>query len=801
MHRLTAGASFVNCHWKSGKRPKPPDEEAGTPLVVDSLNLCFMPRILLLRDGQPQREITMNDGQTLTIGREGHGADVEVEDKFISRLHCRVRVSDGSFTIEDLGSANGTWINMNRLPAGTLTSASEGDEISFGKESIYRLRLGDHVRVKPGPPPEDKGLLALLQSKPQVTIGRDKTCDIPIPALAVSRRHAIVSRTPAGYAVRDLDSTNGTFVNGQRIKGTVALGETDALSIGPMTFYLNAKATDLRQQTAIVAENVEKVYPNGNVGLHPTGIKVRSKEFVAVMGPSGCGKSTLLRTLNGENPATSGTVYVHGLELRQNFDRLKRNIGYVPQDDIVHKELTVEKSLYYAAKLRLASDVTNEEINARINEVLASLNINDPKTRKQRIASLSGGQRKRISIAVELLNEPSILFLDEPTSPLDPETIDEFLKCIKRLTEKGTTVVMVTHKPEDLHYVDKVIFLSTGGYLVFLGEQANILDYFKKESIVEIYSLLSNGQLGAEWYSKWVGENPLSAIETKAHGMKRVRRESVLRQTIWLSKRYLNIKWSDKGNLALLIAQPLIVALMLCAIFPFMQNGTLFMMALSSIWFGANNAAREIVGEMPIYRRERLYNLRIGPYLTSKVLVLSVISLIQVLIFVGIMQVRYAETRMPLGSFMESVGLMFYLSVAATFLGLLISAIFRNVEQVITIVPIILLPQIMLSGAVNRINSQFIEVISYFTLGRWGMEGLARIQDMNSPHGAGVVFGYPGSDPTDAPPVSALEVLDFYRPDLLGWFDGLYLNLVVLGVMGLSMLIGLVIAMRRKDTI
>jgi hypothetical protein len=283
--------------------------------------------------------------------------------------------------------------------------------------------------------------------------------------------------------------------------------------------------------------------------------------------------------------------------------------------------------------------------------------------------------------------------------------------------------------------------------------------------------------------------------------MRRPRRESVLRQTAWLSRRYLNIKWNDKANLLLLLAQPIVVALLLSAIFMFMQNGTLFMMALSAIWFGTNNAAREIVGELPIYRRERLFNLRIGPYLMSKLLVLSLIAFLQIVIYVGILQLRYADTRMPLGDFWQSVGFMFYLSVVSTFLGLLVSAIFRNTEQVITIVPIILLPQIMLSGAVNRINSQFIEIVSYGTLGRWGMEGLARIQDMNSPTGAGVVFGYPGSDPAQAPPVSALDVLDFYRADLLGWFDSLPLNLLVVGVMGVVLLVSLVVAMRLKDTI
>ena len=150
------------------------------------------------------------------------------------------------------------------------------------------------------------------------------------------------------------------------------------------------------------------------------------------MGPSGCGKSTLLRALNGDFPATEGKVYIHDMELYGNYDYLKRLIGYVPQDDIVHKELSVENSLYYAAKLRLSSDVSKEDIWFKINEVLTNLNINDSEIRKRKVKDLSGGQRKRVSIAVELLTDPSILFLDEPTSPLDPKLLKIFF-CVSKI--------------------------------------------------------------------------------------------------------------------------------------------------------------------------------------------------------------------------------------------------------------------------------------------------------------------------------------------------------------------------------
>lgn len=199
------------------------------------------------------------------------------------------------------------------------------------------------------------------------------------------------------------------------------------------------------------------------------------------MGPSGCGKSTLLKALNGDSPASSGEVFIFGLELVKNYELLKQKIGYVPQDDIVHSELTVNETLYYAAKLRLSDGALETLIQERITEILVSLNLNDTAIRSTKIKNLSGGQRKRISIAVELLNRPSILFLDEPTSSLDPETIEEFLKCLRYLCQQGTTVIMVTHKPEDLHFVDEIIFLGAKGHHAFAGSKNEFLSYFQKK--------------------------------------------------------------------------------------------------------------------------------------------------------------------------------------------------------------------------------------------------------------------------------------------------------------------------------
>jgi ABC-type multidrug transport system ATPase subunit len=449
------------------------------------------------------------------------------------------------------------------------------------------------------------------------------------------------------------------------------------------------------------------------------------------MGPSGCGKSTLLKALTGDNPATGGKVFLFGLNLIEHYKLLKKKIGYVPQEDITHRDLTVYETLYYAAKLRLDQSTTDKEIKDRINEVLSALNINNDNIIKTRVKSLSGGQRKRVSIAVELLNKPSILFLDEPTSPLDPETIEEFLKCIQALCRKGTTVIMVTHKPEDLNFADRLIFMGSNGYHVYDGSKEKILPYFQKSHIVEIYTLLSQKEVSQNWYQKWYSISELPRVE----GSKQLqidRDVNSFYQFKWLLKRNIAIKMGNPANLRLQVLQPIIISLLLILVFNNLVNdglptpGVIFMMNIAAIWFGVSNAAREIVDELPIYKRERMFNLKIGPYLCSKLTLLGTIGILQTFVLTTIIKLNYQAQLVMFGSTWLFLWLIF---ISGVILGLLISASAKNTESVMTILPIALLPQNILAGIVAPIDDKFTEILSFLTLGRWGTEGLARIQD------------------------------------------------------------------------
>lgn len=574
-----------------------------------------------------------------------------------------------------------------------------------------------------------KGLIHFLKDKEKIILGRGTHTDVVNDHTSVSGEHAEITYENGEYFVRDLNSSTGTFLNGKEVKGKVKFTKDDTLFIGLHAYTLHDAPRDLRDEHAISATSIEKIFDNGKVGLHKMSVHIANNEFVAMMGPSGCGKSTLLKALNNNNPATSGSVKIFGHDIRTHYDMLKRKIGYVPQDDIVHMELSVEQSLYYAAKLRLPADISETEIKERINEVLESLNINNKEIRKNRISELSGGQRKRISIAVELLHKPPILFLDEPTSPLDPESVEEFLKCLKRLNEAGTTIVMVTHKPEDLNFAQKVIFMASNGYHVYYGDPKDFLSYFNKQRIIEVYSNMDDENSARSFYKKWYEGQKKETDAEKEQTIKREKHESLLRQYFWLSVRYLNIKMNDRFNLLLLLAQPFVIGGLVTFIFGYFSLGIIFFMALSAVWFGVSNAAKEIVSEIPIYKRERMFNINITTYILSKITVLSLIALVQVIIFVLIIYFRYANQINHLSTVPQYIGFMFYLSISATILGLLLSAIFNTAEKVMTVVPMILMPQVMLSGVVTKIDSVPKELLSYLTLARWGTQGFATFQD------------------------------------------------------------------------
>ena len=714
-----------------------------------------------------------NDQKYVVVIGTGDQATLKLNNKLISSNHAQlVYDTKNQLHLQDLNSTNGTFLNGAKISPSKTYLVNSKDTIQLAAANGVLIVV---EALTGNPIEEDKvNILDKLKSKSKVVIGRADECDVILNNGSVSRQHAEVTKNNNGsYSIKDLNSTNGTFVNGRKIKGLQTIVHADKIFIGKLLLSLDGVTKDLSEELAICVKDIEKVFINNGKEtkvLNEMDLAIPSKSLLAIMGPSGCGKTTLMNTLNGVSPATNGKVYLFGQELISNYEYLKTQIGYVPQDDTIHRQLTVKQSLYYTAKLRL-SNFTESEIDNKIEEILEKLGVLHVKNNL--ISKISGGQRKRVCIALELLSEPLILFLDEPTSPLDPQTIEDFLNILKDLSNRGTTVIMVTHKPEDLEYMDEVIFLAKGGFPAYFGDSKSYKSYFGVKTAVSVFSLLSDSY----WIKKYKNPRPVSKVPETESPLSKSLNKSFIEQYIWLSKRYFKIKTNDKVNSFVMLLQAPIIAVLICLVFDQITPAVPFITALSAIWFGTNNAAREIVSELPIFKRERMFNMDISPYVLSKISVLAFFSIIQSAIFIGILYLRYrsndiVDYNAPFSAFIW----MSFLSIAATFLGLLLSATLATAEKVMTIVPIVLIPQIMLAGLVAKINTPYVELISYLTFTRWGTEGFNAIQEK-------VVISNLNAEDTASNAIEQLKS-QFYKTEWFGdWAGTLKLDIIAVFIL------------------
>jgi ABC transport system ATP-binding/permease protein len=751
----------------------------------------------------------------VVIGRD-ETSQIRLQKSVISKQHAQLIFDANSdLFVIDLGSSNGTFLNDRRLEKGVPYQVRSTDKLRFSGQQGVTLVFNpdDYIKEENSTNNQKENItntniLEKFKSKKIITVGRSEDNDVVLNHSSISRRHATIEKKSDNeFEIVDQNSTNGTYINGKRLVGSLKISKTDTIIIGRYQLSLNGVLRDLSKEVAIRAERIVKQFENGKIGLHECSFEIPSKSLLAVMGPSGCGKSTLLKALNGDAPPSSGTIYIGGLELNSNYDYLKTQIGYVPQDDIVHKELTVQQSLYYAAKLRL-HNADDSFIQQKINQVINDLNIGH--IRENLVGKISGGQRKRVSIAVEILTDPLILFLDEPTSPLDPQTIEEFLEILRNLSKKGTTVIMVTHKPEDLNYMDSVIFMAEGGHKVYHGASTAYLSYFNANDTINVYA-----QLALPAANKWINQHkqthpPLANLKNEVRQQSKVNSSNFFSQLYWLTMRNFNIKLNDTVNTSFLVGQAPIIAVLICMIFNKISPAVLFLIAVSAIWFGTNNAAREIVGEAAIYKRERMFNQRILAYILSKITVLGTFAAIQAFIFSLIIYLRYQQTDLkweePISTFLW----MLTISISASLMGLLLSATVATAEKAMTIVPIILIPQIMLAGALAKIENKFIEGLSYITLSRWGNEGFSHIQwkvvverpDLTNFNPTNENNSLELKDTT----VNAIQELEkSFHPSYKDWFGDfaytLKLDITVIFFLSLIFFVGIYRALKRKDAI
>jgi ABC-type multidrug transport system ATPase subunit/pSer/pThr/pTyr-binding forkhead associated (FHA) protein len=785
----------------------------------------------LIDDATRQAKRIELKGEVTRIGRDPEGEIViDVAAAVVSRRHAEIRKAGEKISITDQKSFNGTLVNGQRI-TGAVT-LFDGDQIQLGVGGP-ELRLIDpahpapaHRAIQPGSPspsqqlipsafgqiaamanretivatgsstsrtaaaPPDASqpqLLARLSfdNRPQLSVGRAADNDLRLDGLQISNHHARFARANGGVAVEDAGSTNGVYVNGERITSKRPVQPSDVIQIGPFVLQADAHqgvaVYDTRSKTRIDCINIVKSVTNRSGGgtiklLDDVGLTIQPNEFVGLLGPSGAGKSTLMDSLNGMRPATSGYVLINNLDLYRHLDSLKQSIGYVPQDDIIHRELTVYRTLYYVARLRLSADVSGREIDQIVNEVMDVTGLSE--RRDVPVGQLSGGQRKRVSIAVELITKPSVIFLDEPTSGLDPATEEKIMKLFRQIAESGRTVVLTTHAMENVKLFDKIVVLMRGK-LVFYGGPQEALAHIKADSFKDLYDKLEAPvdqqiaampplppnasksqkqafklqreqiaeQVADDWKKKFQSTEtyrrnvvePLSVLPRDGRAAAPPKRRSspvdAVRQWGTLTRRYMEVLSRDKFNLLILFGQAPIIAFLTFLVvgnksprdFPY------FVLALVSVWFGTSVASREIIRERAVYTRERMVNLRLFPYVASKLFVLALIVFLQCgLLFVSLKFLHYVGLMSVPGWAIPQLAVMLIAAMVGIALGLFISAIVKTSEMATSLVPLILIPQILFSGLVGVPTGISTKVIGSLMPATWAFDGLKQFSTLDT---------------------------------------------------------------------
>ncbi len=732
-----------------------------------------------------------NRGQTLQykltqpvhrLGRDSTWADLVVPAQdwgVVSGQHIvftkegeRYRIKDGDG--QSKPSTNGLFISHTRVTIHPGMVLEKNVQFQIG-QNPQNMILMDYV-VQPDAPITahlKQTKLALRGLEATVALGREPAAvtdavSMTLDAPSVSRYHASIQREGPRYVLRDR-STNGTYVNRHRLTQPYALQDGDIIQIGPFTLLFRHEVLEIfdrGDQLRLDALNLVRKVTYAKTQktiLSDVSLAIEPAQLVAIVGGSGAGKSTLMKTLLGIAPTTSGTVLLNGNDLRQNFDLYRAEIGYVPQDDIVHYNLTVEEVLSYACELRLPPDT---DIPAAVTRTLEQVKLSH--VRHTVIAQLSGGQRKRVSIAVELLANPKLFFLDEPTSGLDPGLDKKMMELLRELADDGRTIVLVTHATSNLEVCDRIVFMGSGGQLCYFGPPKEAMTFFDAPAdfkyFADIYIKLDEGNSDEErvknvqyWAQKFQHsldhrqyvKSVLSTASNSTLSDKPKRQKtSSWRQWLILGRRYLKLVRRDRFSLLLLFfTAPIGVFLIRLALQgenPLAEPSTpvdpaqgplalkvLFVFTCATIWVGLSSTAQTIVKEANIYLRERLVNLRLMPYLGSKFSIHAGLAVIQTLLLVIVIILSFESPQPDLIPWSLSLLVTTFLTLlASTSLGLMISSFVSNPTQANSTLPLILIPQIVFSGILFKLEGAS-RVISWIMMSRWSIGAYAAGLNVN----------------------------------------------------------------------
>lgn len=747
--------------------------------------------------------IGISSSERVFLGRDS-SATVTIPHELVSRRHLEIYCADGHWVARDHGSLNGTFVQGGQEPAGTLIPLQPGTTLMLGDPvtGVVVRVLGTEAGPTPSSTvapmtdlslsangwvvpvavatgPGDVSLPGFTTSGGAITIGRALDNAIVVHDPMVSAHHARVSPRGGGsYLVEDLDSTNGTFVGGVRI-GRQVVPPGSIISLGKV--FLQARAEGLvriaqegppvpgssaapaltvSQVTfSVSTTRAERGAGPRKVLLDRVSFTVPHRSLVAVIGPSGAGKSTMLKTMIGALKPDQGQVCFNGLDMAVFAASVADRVGMVPQDDLVHSELTARQAIEYAARLRFPDDSTADERDQAVQWALRELGLVEHAD--TRIARLSGGQRKRVSTAMELLTKPDLLFLDEPTSGLDPNLDREVMELLRGLahgtaqTPNGRTVVVITHSTENLDKADFVLLLAPGGKVAYFGPPDRLQPFFAsriagKPSYASIYALIARApdEAQAAFKASDLAPAPAPIVSQQVPQLEgaRARRRRLLPQTLTLLGRQARLMVADRSLILFTLALPVVVGLLTLAVraadgfnpattTKAVGNPRILMVVLvfGAVLMGMVPSVRQLIGERAIFTREAGVGVRPSAYLASKVVLLGAVSAIQSALMVTVALALNAHPDLgvvgPLG--LELFAMSLATAWACSALGLLLSGAVTTSEQVMPLMVLVLMFQLVMCGGVLNVTGPGINQASLLSPSRWGFAVGASSLDFN----------------------------------------------------------------------
>ncbi len=588
---------------------------------------------------------------------------------------------------------------------------------------------------------------------------------------------------------------NELYLNGQIINNrtnyVLTHGASIRSSLVQPIYYsdiINSFLTDTASEHIVFkADHISYSFPNGAIGLHDLSLTEESGKLCGIMGGSGAGKSTLLNVLNGKHTPTTGSITINGIDLHRETDEIEGVVGFISQDDLLIEELTVFQNLFYNTKLCF-SDRTDPQIAKMVMELLQDLGlyeIRDLKVGSPLEKTISGGQRKRLNIALELIREPSVLFVDEPTSGLSSRDSENIMDLLKELALKGKLVFVVIHQPSsDLFKMfDKLLLLDQGGYPIYNGNPVDSIVYFKRQidhinseesecptcgnvnpeqifNIIESKVVDEFGNLTSkrkvepeEWYSAYK-EHIGNEIDEKVEDPKD-RPEStfkvpnLIKQFRIFSVRDMLAKFTNKQYLGINFLEAPVLAAILSFFVKFYamdESGTLeyvfrenvnippylFIAVIVALFLGLTVSAEEIIRDRKILERESFLNLSKGSYLFSKIGIMFIISAVQTFLYAVVGNLILEIEGMTISYFL----LLFSTSCFANLLGLNISASFNSAKVIYILIPLLIIPQLLFAGVIvkfDKLHPAFSEQAEVPWIGnimasRWAFEALSVTQ-------------------------------------------------------------------------